>query len=145
MSTSLPPLSSLSAKPPQNPSSSSSFPSQTQTQTQPPTSPSTSSSNYATTLAARTKVPSQQPTPLDLSTSKDGTSEPPPTHESGSGGEESKGEAEKVVSPTSPSWRPSFDRHQSWSEQDRKRVMHEGLVSPAVEKGGFSSAETEGR
>jgi hypothetical protein len=52
-----------------------------------------------------------------------------------------------LVSPTSASWRPDFNRQQSWSMQDRKRAMQSPLMSPTEEQGssvGFTTTGEDG-
>ena len=125
----LPPLSSLAAKPPQTP-----------TETQSQTSSSAGTHNYAPALAASQQKQRENPAakPSNIDTALSGEAE---------GKENASADAagEGVISPTSAGWRPNLDRQQSWSQQDRKRMMQSPLMSPKGSEGevgsGFSSKE----
>ena len=132
MSATFPHISTLAAIPPQKPShnqenstNSTSLPSRPSNPEQSPTT-----SNYASAVAAA-RQKHNKPGAIDVATTSQ--------FENEAGAKESGG----LVSPTSASWRPNFNRQQSWSQQDMKRAMQSPLMSPSEEKKeGFTSSDT---
>jgi len=158
----LEPLSTLAAKSPQNPSTTSSAqrtqPSQVSASTFSGTEKQTTSSQRLTRPVLSTTTSSNYAQALeDAAAARNSTDSGSNTVGDWSGQNTTKGatspgskkvDTDKTLprdgirSPSSATWRPKFDRQQSWSEQDRKRAMQEDLMSPVTEKEmGFSSAK----
>lgn len=129
MASQLPPTSTLAAKPPQRPS--------------PPPNPQAPETSMSTTLPHHTSStsPTQSSNQFNI---PDNIAAKIQAASAGDEDLQKEGEGkvgEGEVGPTSPDgWKPKFNRQQSFSQQDMKRLMQEDMMSPTKERvEGFTS------